>query len=67
MKSKPTRICTYPKDIERVTGKSYRQSTRMLFKIKASLNKVTNEFLTINEFCQYAGLNYEEVQPLILG
>lgn len=67
MESKPTRICIYPKDIERITGKSYRQSTRILLKIKASLNKAPNEFVTISEFCQYTGLKYEEVLPLILG
>jgi hypothetical protein len=61
------RICIYPKDIERITGKSYRQSTRMLQATKKSLNKLENELVTIEEFCQYAGLKIEQVEPLIFG
>ena len=61
------RICIYPKDIKRITGKSYRQSTRMLQATKKSLNKLENELVTIEEFCQYAGLKIEQVEPLIFG
>jgi len=61
------RICIYPKDIERITGKSYRQSARMLQTIRKSLNKLENELVTIEEFCQYAGLKIEQVEPLIFG
>ena len=38
MKAITKRICIYPKDIERITGKSYRQSTRILKAIKKSNN-----------------------------
>lgn len=58
-------ICIYPKDIERITGKSYRQSTRMLQAIRKSLNKLDYELVTIDVFCQYAGLKIEQVEPLI--
>lgn len=67
MKTKVKRICIYPKDIERITGKSYRQSTRMLQAIRKSLNKLENDLVTIEEFCQYAGLKIEQVEPLIFG
>ena len=67
MKTITKRICIYPKDIERITGKSYRQSTRMLQAIRKSLNKLENELVTIEEFCQYAGLKIEQVEPLIFG
>ena len=67
MKIQIKRICIYPKDIERITGKSYRQSTRMLQAIRKSLNKLENELVTIEEFCQYAGLKIEQVEPLIFG
>jgi hypothetical protein len=67
MKSQIKRICIYPKDIERITGKSYRQSTRMLQAVRKSLNKLENELVTIEEFCQYAGLKIEQVEPLIFG
>ena len=61
------RICIYPKDIQRITGKSYRQSTRIMQKAKKELNKLENEFLTIQEFCSYAGLKHEHVAHLIFG
>ena len=67
MKMQIKRICIYPKDIERITGKSYRQSTRMLQAIRKSLNKLENELVTIDEFCQYTGLKIEQVEPLIFG
>jgi hypothetical protein len=67
MKMQIKRICIYPKDIERITGKSYRQSTRMLQAVRKSLNKLENELVTIEEFCQYAGLKIEQVEPLIFG
>lgn len=61
------RVCIYPKDIQLITGKSYRQSTRLMQKIRTDLNKKPNEFLTIEEFCSYSGIKYEQLAPLILG
>lgn len=67
MKPESKRICIYPKDIQRITGKSYRQSTRLLQKIREDLNKSQNNFVSIEEFCQYTGLKQEQVEPLIIG
>ena len=67
MKSELKRVCIYPKDIQRITGKSYRQSTRLLQKIKVDLNKPSNNFVSVEEFCQYTGLKYEQVEPHIVG
>jgi len=67
MKTESKRLCIYPKDIQRITGKSYRQSIRLLQKIRTKLNKQENEFVSIEEFCQYTSLKIEQVQPLILG
>lgn len=67
MKNVPKRICIYPKDIEIVTGKSYRQCTRMLAAMKVKLNKSEDQMVSIEEFCQFIGLKREEVEPLILG
>lgn len=65
MKKALNRLCIYPKDIQRITGKSYRQSIRLMQKIKADLNKSQNEFLTIDEFCNYTGIKYEQVVQFI--
>ncbi len=66
MKSQNKRLCIYPKDIQRITGKSYRQSLRLLNKIRNDLNKLENEFVSIEEFCQYTSLKYEQVMTLIV-
>jgi len=65
MKKPLNRLCIYPKDIQRITGKSYRQSIRLMHKIKTDLNKSHNEFLTIEEFCNYTGIKYEQVVQFI--
>jgi hypothetical protein len=67
MKIEQKRVCIYPKDIQRITGKSYRQSIRMLQKIRTDLNKLPNELVSIEEFCQYTSLKYEQIEPLIVG
>jgi hypothetical protein len=67
MRTENKRLCIYPKDIQRITGKSYRQSIRLLQKIRKELNKLKNEFVSIEEFCQYTSLKIEQVEPLIIG
>ncbi|MFT5252320.1 MAG: hypothetical protein ACI87N_001327 [Flavobacteriales bacterium] len=67
MRTEPKRLCIYPKDIQIITGKSYRQSIRMLQTIRKELNKLQNELVSIEEFCQYTSLKLEQVQPLIIG
>jgi hypothetical protein len=67
MRTENKRLCIYPKDIQRITGKSYRQSIRLLQKIRTKLNKLENEFVSIEEFCQYTSLKIEQVEPLIIG
>ena len=66
MKTENKRLCIYPKDIQRITGKSYRQSIRLLQKIRKDLNKLENEFVSIEEFCQYTSLKQEQVMMLIV-
>lgn len=55
---KPTlpRLCIYPKDIARITGRSYRQSTRIYQNIKKHYNKKANQFVSIYDFCEFTGL-----------
>jgi hypothetical protein len=67
MKKEPKRLCIYPKDIQRITGKSYRQSIRMMQTIRKELNKLQNELVSIEEFCHYTSLKQEQVEQLIIG
>jgi len=65
MRPQIKRICIYPKDVVIITGKSYRQSVRLLQAIRKELQKSETDFLTIEEFCQAKGLRGEDVEPLI--
>jgi hypothetical protein len=60
------RICITTNDVELVTGQSYRQSLRLLHEIAKSHNKAI-KFVTIEEFCNYTGLNIEQVEKAIFG
>jgi hypothetical protein len=67
MKTESKRLCIYPKDIQRITGKSYRQSVRLMQKIRKKLTKLENEFVSVDEFCQYTSFKYEQVEPFLIG
>jgi hypothetical protein len=67
MKLEQKRVCIYPKDVQRITGKSYRTARLLLLSIKKHLNKQEHQFITIEEFCTYTGLKIELVLPLIVG
>ena len=58
-------MCIYPKDVQCITGKSYRQSARLLQKMKSDLNKSQNHFISIEEFCNETGLQFEDVVKYI--
>jgi hypothetical protein len=65
MNQVPKRVCIYPKDIQRITGKSYRQSIRILNEIRKSLRKPKNSLVSVEEFCSHTGLKIEHVIPMI--
>ena len=61
-----TRLCIYPKDVQRITGKTYRQARFYLKKIKENLNKTPNQLISIDEFCEFSGLQIEQVLRCII-
>ncbi|OOG69974.1 hypothetical protein [Flavobacterium sp. A45] len=67
MKIEQKRVCIYPKDVQRITGKSYRYARLLLIDIKKQLKKQEHQFISIEEFCLYTGLKLEQVLPLIVG
>ena len=67
MKTEVTRLCIYPKDVQRITGKSERYGRMLLIKIRENLNKQDHQFISIEEFCLYTGLKMDQVQSLLLG
>ena len=67
MKLETLRLCVYPKDVQRITGKSERYSRMLLQKIKEKFEKEEHQFVSIEDFCKYTGLKKEQVQPLLWG
>ncbi|RKS92717.1 hypothetical protein BC952_2633 [Flavobacterium limicola] len=52
-------VCMYPKDVQRVTGKSYRFARLLLIDSRRQLNKEEHQFISIEECCSYTGLKLE--------
>ena len=61
MKLQQTRLCIYPKDVQRITGKSERYGRMLLQKIKQYFEKEEHQFVTVEEFCLYTGIKKDEV------
>ena len=55
------RLCIYPKDIMIITGRSDRYGRNLIKKIKDHLNKLQHQVVTVDEFCQYMGLQSDIV------
>jgi hypothetical protein len=59
------RACIYPKDIQRITGRSERYGRKLLNDIKCFLDKEPYQFITINEFSEYSGIQVDIVNKYI--
>ena len=62
-----TRIVIYPKDIQLITGKSERYGRYLMEKIKIHLGKEKHHLVTVQEFCNYTGIQYEQVVSMLPG
>jgi len=60
------RICIYPQDVQIITGKSERYGRKVIKSIKDNLNKQKHQLVTIEEFCEYMGLEVDRVEALIV-
>ena len=59
------RVVIYTKDVMIITGKSERYSRDLLKQIKIHLGKLEYQFVSIHEFCQYTGLDQQEIENRI--
>ncbi len=55
----------YPKDVQRITGKSERYGRNLLNKIKENKSKARRHFVSVNEFAEFTGLSVEEIQTYL--
>ncbi|WP_075604090.1 hypothetical protein [Saccharicrinis aurantiacus] len=62
---KLTRVCIYPKDVQRITGKSEKASRRLLQKIKDNMGKEQHQFITTDDFANYTGIQNSLVQEYL--
>lgn len=56
-----SRIVLSIKDIQRLTGRSERQSRRILTAVRKMFGKRPRQPVSIQEYCRYTGLREEDV------
>lgn len=59
------RIVLHTKDVMIVTGKSERYSRYLIKKMKEHYLKESHQYITIKEFCDYLGLDADEVEKVL--
>ncbi|MDG1729438.1 MAG: hypothetical protein P8I04_06155 [Algibacter sp.] len=60
------RACIYPKDIQRITGRSERYGRKLLKDIRNFFGKESYQFITIKEFAEYSGIEEEVVNKYLI-
>ena len=60
------RACIYPKDIQRITGRSERYGRKLLKDIRNFFGKESYQFITIKEFAEYSGIEEEIVNKYLI-
>ena len=59
------RIIIYPKDVQRITGKSERHGRVLIDRIKQQLRKEEHQVVTVQEFADYMGIDETQVNKFI--
>jgi hypothetical protein len=62
---KVSRMCVYPKDVQRITGRTERYGRKLLKRIKDHLKKESYQLVSIEEFCHFTGLKSEDVKTYL--
>ncbi|MBW4970797.1 hypothetical protein KZY98_10035 [Croceibacter atlanticus] len=53
------RACIFPKDVHCLTGRSERYGRKLLKDIRVHFDKAPHQFITVEEFAEYSGINKE--------
>ncbi|WP_345238135.1 hypothetical protein [Hymenobacter saemangeumensis] len=59
------RICIYPKDVARLTGRSYDAAKRLVRRVRQAAGKPAGSLVSIQEFCRLTGLDAAEVSEAL--
>ena len=62
---KPDRVCIFPKDVQRITGRSERYGRLLLHQIRKHLDKQPHQFVTAKEFAEFTGVDLETVKDYL--
>ncbi len=54
------RFVLLPADVQKITGLTYDASRKEVARIKAHLKKGADQKLSIKEYCDFSGLNYDD-------
>lgn len=66
MKSLIVRQVIYAQDIQNFFGKGQRMAYKMIAEMKEYFNKKKHQPITIQDFCEYYGVQREEIETSIL-
>ena len=55
------RLCVYPHDAQKILGRSLNYCRKMIRDIKAHYNKKKHQYVSVEEFCEYTGLDPDKV------
>ena len=53
-------------DVQNGIGIGERQARNIIAKIRARLNKEKHQIITVQEFCDYYGVKYDDISPRLL-
>ena len=62
---KSDRVCIFPKDVQRITGRSERYGRLLLHQIRKHFDKKPHQFITANEFAEITGVDLETVRDYL--
>jgi len=60
------RICVYPKDVQRITGRSERYGRKVIQRIKEQLGKEEHQLVSIEELADFIGLPPDDLREYIM-
>lgn len=59
------RIVIYAKDVAILTGRTERTARRILAQVRKAYGKGSRDFVTVSEFCLFAGFEEGEVMEVL--
>jgi len=65
MKSIPSRIIIYAKDVENITGRRSRTCYTILEKIRIHFGKKRTDFITIKEFSEFTSIPESQIKDFL--